>query len=475
MSKDANTSKVSCEGPVGGADQTSASDKSSMWDVQQGPMTNRKNRAILASFWVSASVASSYVTRLISTLVLTRLLFPEVFGLIAFVTIVMQVLNMFSDVGLNVAVLRSKRVDEPFINCAWTLRLLRGLGIWVAAAAFAWPVSLFFEQPALVGIIPVVALSSIIDPFGSPAIWFCNRRLHLWPMFWRDSFVNVAALMMKIILAIHLQSVWAIVYGGLFASVLRVMTSYWIFPEIRPRLVWDKGVVKELFSFGGWLFASSVLAFVVQQGDRLVLGKLFDAEVLGIYVIAMTIPMTIINLAKRMDSTVLLPVYADLVHYAKKRLRRRVLQSRTLLIFVGVAPSCMLAIFGQQVIDLLFDSRYASAGWMLQVSSAGIVALLINISAASIALPAGDSRGLFVFQLVKGILFIAGMLVGGWVYGFVGLVAGVGVSHFLAYPAAAWLARRHGVWHFGLDMAAYLIAACTIGIGWTMFGLPRAQ
>lgn len=453
--------------------QDSTTGSTSPWAAQQGPLTNRRGRAITASIWVGASVASSYMLRLVSTLVLTRLLFPEVFGLFAFVTIVMNVLNMFSDLGINVAVMRSKRADEHFINCAWTVRLLRGGVLWVGALLLAWPVSVFFEQPTLVALIPIVALSAIIDPLGSPSIWFCNRKLRLWPMFWRDNFVGLSVLLLKIILAIHLQSVWALVFAGLFGSTLRAVSSYTILSEIRPRLVWDKKVVGGLVRFGGWLFVSSMLTFFVQQGDKLILGKMFDAEVLGIYVVALTIPAALLNLIRRMNSNVLLPVYADLVHHDDARLRRRVLQSRACLMVLGGGPAVLLAIFGQHVIDFLYDPRYAAAGWMLQIASLGALAMLINLTITSILLPAGDSLGMFQFQAFRSICFIVCMTAGGWFFGFLGLVAGVAASNLMSYPAAAWLGKRHGVLHVKLDLAAYVLSIAFVAIGWYFVGFPR--
>lgn len=436
-------------------------------------MTQRKRRAVVASFWVASSIVFSYGTRLVSNLVLTRLLFPEVFGLLAFVTIVMNVLSMFSDFGVGISVLRSKRGDERYINCAWTVRLIRGGAIWIGASIAAWPASWFFEEPQLIAIIPAVALASAIGPLSSPSLWICNRKLVKWPLFWRSAFNDTAGLLLKIILAIYLQSVWALVIGQLFACVLGVVTSYWVMPGIRPRLVWDREIVREFTRFGKWLFASSILAFVVQQGDKIVLGKQLDTVTLGIYVIALILPNTLVNLVKQLDRNILLPVYADLAHHATSSLRRRVMHSRIVLVALTAGPACVLAVGGQFIIELLYDPRYVSAGWILQIIATGVVAFVINTSMASIALPVGDSRGLFVYQLVKGVLFLAGMVIGGWLFGFPGLIAGIAISHFLSYPAAAWIANRHGVWHPLVDGAAYLGSIVVISLGWYLIGPPE--
>jgi hypothetical protein len=61
-------------------------------------------------------------------LILTRLLFPEAFGLMALVQVFMGGLQMFSDLGVNMSIIQSKRGEDPdFLNTAWTFQILRGL------------------------------------------------------------------------------------------------------------------------------------------------------------------------------------------------------------------------------------------------------------------------------------------------------------------------------------------------------------
>src|SRR5262249_20835240 len=73
--------------------------------------------------------------RLLTNLVLSRLLFPEAYGLTAIVTVFMVALGMLSDVGLKDSVITSTRGDDPqFLNTAWTIQIMRGFGLWVLAS-----------------------------------------------------------------------------------------------------------------------------------------------------------------------------------------------------------------------------------------------------------------------------------------------------------------------------------------------------
>ena len=63
---------------------------------------------------------------------LTRLLFPEAFGLMALIQTFMIGLAMFSDLGIGPAIIQSDRGEDPdFLNTAWVMQILRGICLWL--------------------------------------------------------------------------------------------------------------------------------------------------------------------------------------------------------------------------------------------------------------------------------------------------------------------------------------------------------
>ncbi|WP_341199011.1 oligosaccharide flippase family protein [Lentibacter algarum] len=122
----------------------------------------------------------SQAMRLLSNLVLTRLLFPEAFGLMALITVFLMGLNMFSDVGVAPAILQSKRGDErDFLDTAWTIQVARGVLLWLTACALAWPISLFYGVPDLLYMLPVAALTLVIAGFNPTRYHEANRHLRM--------------------------------------------------------------------------------------------------------------------------------------------------------------------------------------------------------------------------------------------------------------------------------------------------------
>ena len=85
--------------------------------------------AVRGSIWSMFGFGTSHALRLGGNLVMTRLLFPEAFGIMALVEMVMHGVQMFSDLGLVTGVIRHPRGDElSFLNTAWTLQVIRDSG-----------------------------------------------------------------------------------------------------------------------------------------------------------------------------------------------------------------------------------------------------------------------------------------------------------------------------------------------------------
>jgi len=120
-------------------------------------------RVMRSSAFTIVGFGAQQILRFGSNLILARLLFPEAFGTMALVTVLLIGLTMLSDLGIQPAIQSSKRGDDPaFLNTAWTLNMIRALCLFIAACALAYPMSLFYHEPMLFQLIPVAAISMLL-------------------------------------------------------------------------------------------------------------------------------------------------------------------------------------------------------------------------------------------------------------------------------------------------------------------------
>jgi O-antigen/teichoic acid export membrane protein len=138
-----------------------------------------KRKAAVGAVWTVLGMGGGSIVRVLSSLILTRLLIEEHFGLIALVNTLIMGLHLLSDVGVGQAIVQNKRDDPDFVNTVWTINVIRGLLLFLIATACAGPFAAFYEQPILEPLVRVAALTAIVDGFLSASFFVHSRRLDL--------------------------------------------------------------------------------------------------------------------------------------------------------------------------------------------------------------------------------------------------------------------------------------------------------
>jgi len=139
-----------------------------------------KALALKGSIWTVAGFGTQKILQLLSNLILTRILFPEAFGLMALVHVFMVGLVMFSDVGINPAIIQNKRgEDTAFLNTAWTIQVVRGFILWATACLIAYPASILYGHALLFPLLCAVGSTAAITGFQTTAVALASRNMHL--------------------------------------------------------------------------------------------------------------------------------------------------------------------------------------------------------------------------------------------------------------------------------------------------------
>src|SRR5687767_9371627 len=135
-----------------------------------------KSRVIRGTVISLIGQGGSKGLRLVSNMLLSRLLFPEAFGLMTMVNFLVLELSMISDVGILPNIIQHKRGDDPvFLNTAWTIQVLRGSTLLLIGALFAYPLAQFYDQEQLITLAPVACLTALFNGFDSTNIATMRR------------------------------------------------------------------------------------------------------------------------------------------------------------------------------------------------------------------------------------------------------------------------------------------------------------
>lgn len=425
-----------------------------------GDQSSLKRRAIKGSVWTIIGHGSSQILRLVGNLILTRLLFPEAFGLMALVQTFMTGLEMFSDVGIYPSIIQNKRGDDPaFLNTAWTIQVFRGFMLWIGACLIAWPAAQFFREPMLVQLLPAVGITSFIAGLNSTKMPTANRKLQLGRLTALELGSYVLGLVVMIILAKVYQSVWALVVGGIVGGLTKMILSHVVLEGEQNRFHWDRESFRELNRFGRWIFISTVMGFLASQGDRLVLARLLDVRFLGIYTVALTLSLVVQQIVGELSNKVLFASYSEIIRERPERLYPVLRKNRIILAAVGTAVSLFFVLFGEVLINFLYDDRYVQAGWMLKVLAVGMVVRPLNLTSGDVLMAKGKASVIAGLIGTKILIQFTAMFVGGQLGGPPGVIIGIAAIDWLMYPIEAVCFARFGIWQPEVDFPVLALGA----------------
>lgn len=410
--------------------------------------------------------------RLLSNLILTRLLVPEAFGLMTLVTLFIVGLKLFSDVGIGQSILRSPRGDEQlFLDTAWSLDLIRGGILWVLAWLLAAPVARFYDIPELAQLIPVTATVLLIGGLEPTKVDSAARHMHLGRVTGFELLSQLCGIVVMVVLAYATRSVWALVVGQIVASVVRLALMMRGLPGEGNRFRIDRSALNELLSFGVWIFLSTVAGYVVAQGDKLVLSKFLTLDMLGIYNIGYFLAAVPVMLGATLVARMMIPLYRERPPTASAENFAKLRQFRFLLSAGLIAMGLFLSLIGVWLVELLYDPRYRLAGPVLVLLPLAFLPQLIVQTYDQIALTVGDSRIYCAVSVARGLLMLVCVAAGAAWLGLKGAILGQALTYLLSYPMVAWLARRYGAWDplHDLIMGAISLTGAALML-WLHFG-----
>lgn len=426
-------------------------------------------RVMRGSAFTIMGYGVSMALRLGSNLILARLLFPEAFGLALLLSLLMVGLQMFSDVGITPSILRSPRGDDPdFLNTAWTVQVLRGGVLWLAACALAWPMAQFYNAPELVQMAPVMSLTLIISGFNPTRIDTAGRHLLLGRVTALDLVAQTIGLGAMVVLAWITGSIWALVFGNLVLAASKLGLCWAFLPGPPNRFRWERAAVGELFSFGKWIFLSTIAGFLYLHADKAVLGRYLSTELLGIYNIGHALASLPLLLATQLAHRMMIPIYRERPPAESRESYMELRRMRLGLTGAALALSLALALWGGVLVDLLYDDRYTLSGSIVVVVAIVLMVQLIPLTYDQAALAAGDSGRFFAMVALRAIIQIAAFVIGVELFGLAGALAGQAVGLALSYLVVVVLIRRYGVWDPLHDALAWVLTLAIAALALTL-------
>ena len=315
--------------------------------------------------WVTMQRVSAMLFNFLKITVLTHFLSPSEFGIFGVALITLSVISSFTQTGFNEALIQKKGNIQPYLNSSWTFRILRSVVVAVILFAIAPWAAAFFNSHESVVVIRAITGIIIIRAFVNIADIYLRKNLDFKTQFFYLSGGEVIDVALSIIFAIVLQNFWALYIGFLGRSVYRLIVSFIIF-RFRPKLELDLQKIGELFRFGKWILAGSVIVIFSMYFDNIMVGKLIGIAALGIYQVGFKFSHTGSGELTNVLSQIYFP-YFSVIQDNKKEMETSYLNLLKLNIIIMTYIAMGMITLAPAFTILFLDSKWHSIIGIIQI------------------------------------------------------------------------------------------------------------
>jgi lipopolysaccharide exporter len=324
--------------------------------------------------WQAVRLGGAKVIFLARMLILARLLAPEDFGLMAIAVVGIEALLTVSEFGMIPALVQRPQADRRQFECAWTIGLLRALGVALVVFVSAPAISAVFAEPRAVPLLRVMALRPVLEAAASIRVAELIRELRFQSL----ALLHLPDALVNAIVSVALApsvGVWALPIGVLAGKTIYLVTSYVLAP-FAPRLAFDRASAAPLVQFGRWIFVVAVISFVGRSILQAVISRGLGTAALGMYALAARLAFLPSEFASELVGAVAFPLYVQLRDDTQKVTRA----FRSILIGLAallVPASAVLMVLAHSLTSDVLGPQWEGTAPVIQVLvAAGLVGLL---------------------------------------------------------------------------------------------------
>jgi lipopolysaccharide exporter len=413
-------------------------------------------KAVLGAIWSIASSIGSMVVGLVSTVVLTNLLAPDVVGEVAVALVIVQTAGIMTSTGVGQYLVANPKAGRDVAFHASLFHHSLGMLAMAIVYLARGPLAAHSGAPGAVEFIPGLALVTAIDRL----IFIPSRLLVRDMRFGVLGVMNTAGEV--VFAAVAIFTAWlgwgghAIVAGNVVRVVLQVVILFantrfadWAAPAPLSMVT-----TRKLLKFGLPLSPASILHYGAMKWDNVLVSRFFGPAVAGLYSRAYNFADIPANKIGEQIGDVLVPSFAHMEHQDDRR--RALVRSVGLLAMVITPLAVGLGAVAHTLVDAIFKKEWADVAPMLVILSALSVVRPIGWLVMGYLQAQSRTRTILVLEAVK----VAALLAGIGALATIGPLwacVGVGVGFTIHALASLWVVHRVD------GMSMWTMTAPTIG------------
>lgn len=391
------------------------------------------------SAWAVAMRWGIRLIGLVSVVILARLLSPEDFGIAAMGALTIGFIGTFSELGVQMLLIRNQDAGRAECDTAWTLKIIQGVFIALVLVLIAPLAADYFDDERVIDVLYVLALGAVFEGARNIGMVLARKELDFAKDFRFNVYVRLISFIVTIALAFSLRSYWALILGQVVATLISIPLSF-AMHSYRPRLSFVGA--RAYFKFSASIIPFQFGRYLVKKIDAIVVGGLAGTKQLGVYNIAS-------DLSAMLTEEILVPLGRGLMpNYAKLKNDPELLTTAFSQV-LRVAAAVVLPLgLGLSVVAPDFVRVVLGDQWGEVVPILEILAIysmmigLIHVMSSQILIVAGFERASAILMWARLAILFPLVVIGAREWGATGAAAGTVASAVISFPIVVWVLTR---------------------------------
>jgi O-antigen/teichoic acid export membrane protein len=425
--------------PIEVADSIDFTNGQGLQEQREPAMKDLREKTIRGGVARLAAQAANFVMRVVSLMVLARLLSPKDFGLVGMATAFTGILNLFRDFGLSTASVQQTTVTDEQISTLFWINLAVGFVLGGLLSGAAPLVAAFYHEPRLAWVTVVLASGFLFNAAGVQHAAILQRQMRFTALAVTNTIGLVVSTVVGMVMAKFGYGYWALV--GMTTSLPLVTTlGIWAATAWVPGMP-RRGVgLQSMMRFGGAITLNGVVVYFAYNLEKVLLGRFWGAQAVGIYGRSyqlVNIPTDNLNSAVGEVAFSALSRVKD----EPSRLKAYFLKGYSLVLALTIPMTFCCALFAKDLISVLLGPKWNDSVPIFRLLTPTILVFAIINPFSWLLFSIGKVGRSLKIALVLTPVVITGYVLG-LPYGPKGVALGYSVASTLwVLPHIAWCVR----------------------------------
>lgn len=361
--------------------------------------------------WASFAQMSRQILQFITTILLTRLLFPSDFGLLNLILIFSGFVNIISDLGTSAFIIHKSTKDFRVYNTVFWINIFFSLIITVLIYVSSDFISNYiFCTPKLTSILRLFSICFIVSSLYIVPKSILEQHMNFDKLALSEFFSTLLSSVVVIYLALSNYGVYSLVIQNIFLNIF-LLLFYLFYSRWRPKFIIDLLTVRELMKFSGGLLGFNVINYFARNFDNFIVGRILGVTALGYYSLAYRLLMYPLQNISSVISRVLLPSMSAMKHDIKT-VKKIYMETISVVIFISFPVIWGMGGIINEFVNVVMGSKWLPIINIFYIFMPIALFQSIDSTTGVIYQSLGKTRLLFYWGAVCTAITVLGFIIG---------------------------------------------------------------